>query len=80
MLDWKEHITADPKILNGKPIIKGTRISIEFLIERLADGWTEEEIFENYPHISKIHLQAVYAYVYTCMKDGLLFIPKKMVA
>ena len=74
MLDWKEHITTDETILNGKPIIKGTRLSVEFILERLADGWTEAEILENYPNISIESLRAVYAYIYDCMKDGLLFI------
>ena len=48
MLDWQEHIIADPEVLRGKPTIKGTRLSVEFLLERLADGWTEEMLLENF--------------------------------
>jgi uncharacterized protein (DUF433 family) len=41
-MNWKEHISSDSDILMGKPAIKGTRLSIEFLIGRLANGWTEQ--------------------------------------
>ena len=40
---WKDYIVADPEVLGGKPIIKGTRISVEFVVQRLAQGWTETE-------------------------------------
>lgn len=73
MKNWEEYIVADPNILLGKPIIKETRISVEFVLERLATGWTEIEILENYPRLSQESIKAVYAYVYDCMKDGLLF-------
>ena len=73
MRNWQEHIVTDPKILLGKPIIKDTRISVEFILERLATGWTEAEILENYPRLSKESIKAVFAYSLECMKDGLLF-------
>lgn len=73
MLDWRDHIHSDKAILLGKPVIKGTRLSVEFIIERLASGWTEEQVLENYPRLTKESLQAVFAYVYDSMKDGLLF-------
>jgi uncharacterized protein (DUF433 family) len=51
MVDWKKHITSDKSILLGKPVIKGTRISVEFIIELLAFGWSEKQIPENYPRL-----------------------------
>lgn len=45
-MDWRERITVDPQILVGKPIIKGTRISVEFVIDLLARGWTPEQILK----------------------------------
>lgn len=62
-MDWKNRITSDKNILLGKPTIKGTRLSVEFIIERLASGWTEEQLLENYPRLSREDLQAVLAYV-----------------
>ena len=41
-LNWRDRITVDPKVLVGKPVIKGTRIAVEFLMELLAEGWTHE--------------------------------------
>ena len=52
-MNWKDRITVDPAILVGKPIIKGTRISVELILERVADGWTTEDILTAYPHITR---------------------------
>ena len=46
-----EHITTNPKILGGKPIIKDTRISVEFILELLASGAAVKDIVEAYPHL-----------------------------
>jgi uncharacterized protein (DUF433 family) len=58
-MDWQDYIISDKSVLLGKPIIKGTRISVEFIIKLLASGWTVEEILENYPRLKKEHLIAV---------------------
>jgi uncharacterized protein (DUF433 family) len=71
-MNWKAYIVADPAVLGGKPTIKGTRISVEFIIQRLAQGWTETELLENYPRLTAKHLQAVFAYVQECIEDGSL--------
>lgn len=71
-MDWKSHIISDKKILLGKPTIKGTRISVEFILERLADGWTEEKILESYPHLKRRDIQAVFSYLNDFVKDGLM--------
>ena len=46
-----ERIVCDENILTGKPVIKGTRLAVEFIVGLLGHGWTEAEILENYPHI-----------------------------
>jgi len=58
-----ERITVNPKILGGKPIIKGTRITVEFILELLASDVSEEEILKDYPHliIEDIHACLRYA-------------------
>lgn len=71
-MDWKERITSDKNILLGKPTIKGTRISVEFILERLANGWTEEKILNSYSHLKREDIQAVFAYINACVKDGLI--------
>jgi len=73
MINWTDYIDSDPDILVGKPKIIGTRLSVEFIMERLAQGWSESDILENYPSLSKESVQAVYAYTYEAIKDALLF-------
>jgi uncharacterized protein (DUF433 family) len=79
-MNWQEYIVSDQEVLLGKPIIKGTRISVEHIIGLLAQGWKEEDILENYPRITKSSLQAVFLYVQACIIDGLLFPPSKKTA
>jgi uncharacterized protein (DUF433 family) len=55
-------ITLDPDILTGKPIVRGTRLSVEFIIGLMADGWTHAEILGNYPGLTVEDIQACLAY------------------
>ena len=52
-MNWKDHIEVNPAVLIGKPIIKGTRISVELILDRMADGWTMEDVLTSYPRISR---------------------------
>ncbi|MEW6038813.1 MAG: DUF433 domain-containing protein [Pseudomonadota bacterium] len=52
-MNWKDRIVVDPEILVGKPIIKGTRISVELLLDRVADGWSIDDILRSYPHLTR---------------------------
>ncbi|MEQ8688621.1 MAG: DUF433 domain-containing protein [Imperialibacter sp.] len=71
-MNWQDRIVSDKNILIGKPTIKGTRISVEFVLDRLANGWTEQTLLESYPHLTKEDLQAVFSCLNDCVKDGLL--------
>jgi uncharacterized protein (DUF433 family) len=68
-MDWQDRITVDPKVLVGKPIIKGTRIAVEFLMDLLAEGWTQDQILANYPQLKPEDLRAAHAYAAEVMKD-----------
>ena len=61
-MNWREEIDRNPEILAGKPKIKGTRISVEIILERLGDGWTVDQLIEAYPHINRRQIQACMAY------------------
>ena len=50
---YMSRIIVNPKILGGKPIIKGTRISVEFILELLSSGMTTKDILKEYPHLKK---------------------------
>ena len=72
-MNWQNHIVSDPKILVGKPTIKGTRVSVELILELFASGWTEEQILNSYPSVSTTALRAVFAYLKDCMQQELYF-------
>jgi uncharacterized protein (DUF433 family) len=61
-MDWKTYIHSDPKILLGKPVIKGTRLSVEFILGLFSEGWTEQQVLENYPTLNTRSIQAVFAF------------------
>lgn len=63
MTDWKDRIVVDPDILVGKPVIKGTRISVDLILDRLADGWTMEQITASYPRVTRDDVLAALAFV-----------------
>ncbi len=61
-MPWRERIVADPEILAGKPVIRGTRIAVELILELLAAGQPATEILENYPGLTKDDVLACLAY------------------
>ncbi len=65
---WRERIEINPKVLVGKPVIKGTRISVELVIELLAQGWTNGEILKNYPQLKKEDISAALEYSVNSLK------------
>ena len=72
-MDWRDHIHSDAEILLGKPVIKGTRLSVEFILDLFANGWSEQQIFANYPPLTSGDLQAVFAFAAECIKEEALF-------
>jgi uncharacterized protein (DUF433 family) len=63
MTNWKDRIVVDPEILAGNPIIKGTRISVDLIMDRLADGWTLEDILAAYPRVTRADVLAAIGFV-----------------
>ena len=61
-MEWRDRIVSDHEILVGKPVIKGTRISVELILGWLANGWTFEQILESYPHITREDIPAALAF------------------
>jgi uncharacterized protein (DUF433 family) len=57
-----DHIVLDPAILAGKPVVRGTRLSVEFVIGLMADGWNEADIIANYPGLSREDIAACLNY------------------
>lgn len=61
-MNWREHVSFDPKVCHGKACIKGTRVLISVILDCLAEGMTDEEILENYPSIKKEHIKIALEY------------------
>ncbi|WP_257666085.1 DUF433 domain-containing protein [Parapedobacter tibetensis] len=70
---WQDYIVSDKNILIGKPTIKGTRISVELILELLSSGWTEQQLLESYPQLKADHIKAVFSYLRDCLKNELFF-------
>lgn len=67
-MDWRERIEINPRIMVGKPVIRGTRLTVEFIVELLASGWSHSEIIENYPGITDEDITACLAYAVETLK------------
>ncbi|GAB4283710.1 MAG: DUF433 domain-containing protein [Oscillatoriaceae cyanobacterium] len=61
-MSWPERIAIDSEILTGKPVIKGTRLAVEFILDLLAQGWSEADIMRNYPGITIEDIRACFSY------------------
>ena len=72
-MEWRGKIVSDKNVLAGKPVVKGTRLSVEFLLGLFANGWHEEEVLKNYPTLKKEDILAVFAFAQDGLKDGLIF-------
>jgi uncharacterized protein (DUF433 family) len=69
MTNWRDHIHSDPGILGGKPVVKGTRISVELILEYLADGCSVADVVANYPQISEEAVRAALAFAHDMVAD-----------
>lgn len=71
----ENYIVFNPKILSGKPIIKGTRITVDFILELFASGMMEEEILREYPQLTKTAVRAALEYAAkTIKKEEIIFV------
>jgi uncharacterized protein (DUF433 family) len=61
-MSWQERIVLDPQVLSGKPVVRGSRLAVEFLVGLMAQGWTEAEVLRNYPGLTREDLLACFAY------------------
>jgi uncharacterized protein (DUF433 family) len=72
-MSWEDRIAVDPKILVGKTVIKGTQLAVEFIVGLLSTGWSEQQILENYPGISRDDVLACLAYATEVLKSERVF-------
>lgn len=68
-MTWQDHITTDAGVLSGKPVVRGTRLAVDFLLGLFAAGWTQEQVLESYPQMTADSLRAVFACAAEVMHD-----------
>ena len=61
-MDWRAHIGIDADVLGGKPVIRGTRLAVDFVVGLLAQGWSLEQVLDSYPGITREQVLACLAY------------------
>ena len=66
-------IVLDEAVLAGKPVVRGTRLSVEFVIGLMADGWNETDIRENYPGLTPEYIKACLAYARDALRTERVF-------
>lgn len=73
-MNWRGRITSDPDVLAGKPVIDGTRLSVEHVLELLENGWSEADILESYPHLTPEDVRACLGYAREVLAEEKLYL------
>ena len=73
-MNWQDRITIDNEVLAGKPIIKGTRISVELVLDMLARGWNDQQIIRQYDHLAPEDIRACIAYASEMLKSERVYL------
>ena len=68
-MDWREHIYSNPQIAGGKPIFRGSRFKVAFLLDLVAAGWSYEQIAEEYPGLRPEFIPAAAAFAADLIRD-----------
>ena len=72
-MGWQERIVADETVLTGKPVVRGTRLAVEFIIDLLAQGWSEADILTNYPRLCTDDIRACLQYAGDVLRSEKVF-------
>lgn len=79
-MEWRDYIHSNQDVLVGKPVVKGTRLSVDFILKLFASGWTREEVRENYPALTDEALSAVFSFAAECIQDEKVYLISRKVA
>lgn len=72
-MNWQPHIDVDPSVLRGKPVVRGTRLAVEFVLGLLAQGWSEAEVLRNYPGLTHQQILACMGYAQERLSEEKVF-------
>jgi len=72
-MDLANHIEVNPNIMMGKPVIKGTRITVEIILEKLSNGMTFSDVLRAYPSLNEEKIRAALAYAAESLRGDMIF-------
>ncbi|MBC8011780.1 MAG: DUF433 domain-containing protein [Burkholderiales bacterium] len=72
-MNWQQHIAVNPAVLSGKPVVTGTRLTVEFILGLVAQGWDEAEIIRNYPGLTHEQILACVGYAQQRLSEEKVF-------
>jgi uncharacterized protein (DUF433 family) len=72
-MDWRKFIESDPKIMLGKPVIKGTRITVELVLEKIANGESFEQVIEAHPRLTHESIRAAIAFAAENLRADVIY-------
>jgi len=70
--EGKDRVVVDPRVLGGKPVIRGTRIPVYFILELLANGWSVDDILREYPHLTREDVLAAIRYAARVLREEVI--------
>ena len=73
-MHWQERIEINPRVLVGKPVIKGTRIAVEFVVDLLGRGWSVDQVLQQYDHLTRDDIQACLQYAGETLKSERVYL------
>ena len=73
MDESRPHIVSDPKVMMGKPVVAGTRITVELILEKLAAGRTQEEVLDSYPQLTPESIRAALAFAAKALRADVIY-------
>ena len=73
LIDWHSYIAFTPGVLGGKAAIKGTRIGVDIVLEKLAAGETVDQVLESYPHLSRESILACLAFATASVRNDIVY-------
>lgn len=68
-LEWRNFIHCDEKVLLGKPVVKGTRLSVDFVLGLFAEGWSKQQVLESYPTLTDDSLKAIFSFASETLQE-----------
>ena len=72
-MTWQDRIGVDANVMTGKPVVRGTRMTVEFIVELLAQGWSEADILTNYPQLTSEDIRACLHYAGDLLRSEKMF-------